>query len=136
VPSFATPEECHAILERLLRNDAERRLIADRLRERTMREYEDRAQIRVLADALCRPGAGRRPPVAVPAWYWRLAVRHKIRPLARSPLMILRELCYLWEAAGTLGISRRLGLVAETCLWIPWHYFSRVLARARTVVSR
>lgn len=129
VPDFSTREECYDILSRLLRNDEEQQGYADRLHDRVMGEFEDSVQIRAIKNAIDGANMRTHQSVIVPLWYWRLALKSKIRMLAKSPRLVLQEISYVFRAAASQASGMKVLLFLEICVWIPWHYCERLASK-------
>lgn len=129
VPDFNTPEQCYDALASLLQDQEKLRDHADRLYDRVMGEFEDSVQIWTIKKAIDGVNADIRQSVAVPLWYWRLALKSKIRMLDRSPGLVLREISYVLRASAFRASGLKLLFFLEICAWIPWHYCERLAAK-------
>jgi hypothetical protein len=129
VPTFHTQEECFDLLSTLLDDDEACHGFARRLHDRVTREFEDSVQIRALERSINQSKSRKPQDVTAPLWYWRLAARSKIKILARSPRSVLRELRYVMRARKAGTAFANFLLFSELCLWIPWHYAQRVVAK-------
>ena len=129
VPSFKTKEECHALLARLLGDEAARHACANRLSGKVAREFEDGVCMQRIAKSISALPVSRRPLAEVPAAYWRSVARGKLARIATNPVLVLRELCFLVSIGRVGSFPLRLLLMMEMAVWIPWHLTGRAVKR-------
>lgn len=131
VPTFSTPAECRALVATLLADEHERQRMAERLFQKTRRDFADDVQMRsVIAFIENTPKAGMRQ-MRIPRFYLSTMLKARLWILAKRPAAVLCELVRFAMHYPFTGVVDRAVVLLYVLVWMPI-LFGKKLSHAFT----